>query len=118
MNMLNLFAHYSLGLGSLLASSLFGGGLVTSPVDPLSTGAQPGLHGAFKRVVTIVLENGSTQTAEANAGGGYLSQSTSFLTFGLGEKKVRDIRIRWPDGSLSVAKVSVDQSNLTIKQPD
>jgi hypothetical protein len=67
--------------------------------------------------VTIRLQDGSTQTAEVNAGGGYLSQSTSTLTFGLGQSnKVKFAQIRWPDGSVSDIDSIPDQSSLTLKQ--
>src|SRR5688572_14515435 len=67
--------------------------------------------------VSLTLEDASTQTAEVNAGGGYLSQSTSVLTFGLGEKKVSDVKVRWPDGNTSIVRDIADQSRLTLKQP-
>ena len=67
--------------------------------------------------VTITLDDTSTQTAEVNAGGGYLSQSTSTLTFGLGENnKLRNIHVSWPDGSTSATNATPDWSSLTLKQ--
>jgi hypothetical protein len=67
--------------------------------------------------LTIALQDGSTQTAEVNAGGGYLSQSTSTLTFGLSQtNKVKAAQIRWPDGSISAINSIPDQTSLTLKQ--
>ena len=68
--------------------------------------------------VTITLDDGSTQTAEVSAGCGYLSQSSSTLAFGLGEKnQIRDGRVCWPDGNVTVVGAMRDQSVLTLNQP-
>lgn len=49
--------------------------------------------------VTVVSADGSRQTAEVHAGGGYLSQSTSDLFFGYRDDRLpKAIRVRWPDG--------------------
>ena len=45
------------------------------------------------------LTNGERQVAEVYAGGGYLSQSSRVLTIGLGDAKVKQISVRWPDGA-------------------
>ena len=46
-----------------------------------------------------------TQTAEVSAGGGYQSQSTATLTFGLPEgETLRKIAVVWPDGSESTRR--------------
>ena len=76
--------------------------------NPTGVGAQ----------VTVRLDSGPTQTSEVYAGGGYLSQSTSALTFGLGEKAtVERIEVRWPDGQMSSHEVSKDQRMVVIKLP-
>jgi len=66
--------------------------------------------------VTLRLEDGSTQTAEVHAGGSYLSQSTSSLVFGL-RTRIREITVRWPDGTLSADSPPPSSSSLTIEQP-
>lgn len=69
--------------------------------------------------VTVTLDNGSTQTAEVTAGGGYLSQSTSTLTFGLAEKnKPISLTVRWPDGQIitNTSANFTSTSSVIIKQ--
>jgi predicted nucleotidyltransferase len=52
--------------------------------------------------VTVTLENGGSATSEVAAGSGYLGQSGGSLFFGLGETgKVREVSVRWPNGSTS-----------------
>ncbi len=69
--------------------------------------------------VTITLDDGRTQTVELNAGGGYLSQSSSALYFGRRESnKVREIKVRWPDGSASAISDIGDRSSLRLRQPE
>jgi hypothetical protein len=64
--------------------------LIGVPGNPTAVGAR----------VTILMQDGSQQTGEVYAGGGYLSQSTHVLYFGLGEQGQPDrIEVRWPDGS-------------------
>jgi hypothetical protein len=49
--------------------------------------------------VTLKTAGGQSQTAEVTAGGGYLSQSSATLFFGLPpDAKVAEIEVRWPDG--------------------
>jgi enediyne biosynthesis protein E4 len=55
----------------------------------------PGVVGAR---VTVRLRDGSTQTSEVHAGGGYLSQSTLTLFFGYpADAPPTEIEVRWPD---------------------
>ena len=62
--------------------------------------------------VTLTLDSGASQTAEVCAGGSYLSQSSPSLFFGLGKKgRVREINVRWPDGTVSATKPHVDNRN-------
>ena len=63
-------------------------------------GAKGNTHGVGARI-TVTLENGATQTAEVHAGGGYLSQSTPVISFGQADQ-VKEIKILWPDGSISI----------------
>ncbi len=68
---------------------------------------------------TVTLDDGSTQTAELYAGGGYLSQSTSMLTFGLRQtNNIREIQVRWPDGSVTTQNEVHAPFSLTLRQGD
>lgn len=52
--------------------------------------------------VEVVFDDGSRQYKEVCVGGGYMSQSTNNMYFGLGEsRKPIQINVRWPDGSSS-----------------
>jgi hypothetical protein len=49
--------------------------------------------------VRVMLASGAAQTAEVAAGGGYLSQNSATLYFGLGPgESLKSIEVRWPDG--------------------
>ena len=66
--------------------------LAGPPGNPTAVGAR----------VTVDATHAPSQTAEIHAGSGYLSQSTSDLTFGLGPKGlVARVQVVWPDGSRS-----------------
>ena len=68
--------------------------------------------------VTVNLSNGSKQTAEVHAGSGYLSQSSTEQSFGLGpDNQVDRVDIRWPDGSLSEHRVPRDRTSILIERP-
>ena len=66
---------------------------------------------------TVVLSDGTKQTSETHCGGGYLSQSTSTLFFGLGAgaDAVR-VEVRWPDGKQTVVPIGSNTTNLTLEQ--
>jgi enediyne biosynthesis protein E4 len=66
--------------------------------------------------VTVVLDDGSFQTAEVQAGGGYLSQSSPSLSFGSGARKVRSVRIRWPDGTSTEITAASGRRRFTIQK--
>ncbi|MGI9243247.1 MAG: CRTAC1 family protein, partial [Verrucomicrobiales bacterium] len=52
--------------------------------------------------VRVIPDQGEPAHSEVRAGGGYLSQSPSTLSFFLpGAKQAKEIHIRWPDGSES-----------------
>jgi hypothetical protein len=72
--------------------------------------------------VTVTRTDGSTQAAEVHAGGGYLSQSSPVLTFGLGQtSQVKEIRVRWPNGVTTSARTDAARASqplLVLKQPD
>jgi hypothetical protein len=67
--------------------------------------------------VTLTLPNGARQSAEVYAGGGYLSQNTSTLTFGMGA--IPDggkIAVRWPNGKTSNTMVAPGQNMVRLVQ--
>ena len=69
---------------------------------------------------TLVWDDGETQAAEVAAGGGYLSQSTSALFFGLGERaRPSRIEVVWPTGRrTSSVSLSGSEMIVTISHPD
>ena len=80
---------------------------------------KPGNPTAIGARVTVTRTDGSTQTAEVYAGGGYLSQSSAVLTFGLGAtSQVRQVRIRWPDGLDTSEMPLPDQRILVLREPE
>jgi hypothetical protein len=66
--------------------------LSDSPGNPTAVGAR----------VVVQTSNSAKQMAEVTAGGGYLSQNGGELFFGLGQSHVRQIEVRWPDGTRTV----------------
>ncbi len=68
--------------------------------------------------VTVTLDNGTKQTAEMQAGAGYLSQSSAALTFGVPKNaQVKSVDVRWPDGKpMSVVFRDGVPRETTIKQ--
>jgi hypothetical protein len=68
--------------------------------------------------VTVLRTDGRVQTAEVYAGGGYRSQSSPVLAFGLGTTSlVRQVRIRWPDGRDTSEIPLPEQRMLVLRQP-
>ncbi|MEM7384415.1 MAG: FG-GAP-like repeat-containing protein, partial [Verrucomicrobiota bacterium] len=67
--------------------------------------------------VSVVLSDDSRQTAEVQAGTGYLSQSTPSLFFGLGEgNTIKEIAVRWPNGEKkSYTGEAVSGSSIVLK---
>lgn len=67
--------------------------------------------------VRIALESGAVRVAELHAGGGYLSQSTRILSFGLGSTgHVSRIEVRWPDGHTSSVSPVPGQMTVRIQE--
>jgi hypothetical protein len=67
--------------------------------------------------VQVTRTDGFVQAFEVYAGGGYLSQSSSVLTFGLGEtSQVRQVRIRWPDGRETSEMRVLERGTLVFQQ--
>jgi hypothetical protein len=66
--------------------------------------------------VTLQPSRGRLQTAEVQAGSGYLSQSTATITFGLAAgDTAQQFEITWPDGSRSVHEVAQDQLHAEFR---
>jgi hypothetical protein len=58
------------------------------------------------------------QLAEVHAGSGYLSQSSSTLTFGRGSsEQPGTVEIRWPNGELTRHALEPGQVEMVIRQP-
>jgi len=67
----------------------FGVALRGAPGNPTAVGAR----------LTLLLGDGSSQTAEVSAGSGYLSQSSATAFFGYPDSAPpARLRVRWPDG--------------------
>jgi hypothetical protein len=79
--------------------------LADAPGNPTAVGAR----------VTVEMSNGTQQTAEVTAGGGYLSQNSGELFFGLGPLQAKQIIVRWPDGTSSVHPAPDDGRALIKK---
>ena len=79
---------------------------------------KPGNLSAVGARVTLTLSDGSRRSAEVVAGDGYLSQSPTELTFGLGAAlTVRSVAVQWPDGTESAHDVDRQEAVLEIAQP-
>ena len=79
---------------------------------------KPGNPTGIGARVTIEREGKTPQTDEIRAGGGYLSQSSPELTFGLGpDGNFQRIRIRWPDGRETFHVPGHKEKRILIEQP-
>jgi hypothetical protein len=68
--------------------------------------------------VSVTRDDGVRQTAEVQAGGGYLSQQCCALWFGLGAgPKIDAIEVRWPDGKLTRHQPDSRETTIVITQP-
>jgi hypothetical protein len=57
------------------------------------------------------------QTDEVRAGGGYISQSSPELFFGLGAGiEIKNIKVRWPDGAESEHIHRPGQTKMVISR--
>ncbi len=63
--------------------------------------------------VEVTLADGHRQSAQMQAGGGYLSQSAPVLYFGNRGQAVSEIRVLWPDGQVS--QISPAQNSGTLR---
>ncbi len=67
---------------------------------------RPGNPTAIGARISLEMRDGTTQTAEVFAGGGYFSQSSAACFFGwTPSNPPRTIHVRWPDGSSSAQQV-------------
>jgi hypothetical protein len=97
------FEHQGAGAGRIASVKLRG-----QPGNPTAVGA----------LVTVVRSDGLRQTAEVQAGGGYLSQQPATLWFGLGPTaNVAAVEVRWPDGETSRHAPNPAESAILIEQP-
>ena len=82
------------------------------------------LHGgagnptAVGALITVQLADGSTQTSEVRAGGGYLSQSSAVCFFGYPlNNPPKEIRVRWPLGGTTTQPWPGPQKVITLTAP-
>jgi hypothetical protein len=69
-------------------------------------------------LVTVRLDDGSSQVAEIYGGDGYMSQSAPELSFGIAKgRRGVGIDVRWPDGQTSSIEPTEDERLNTIIQP-
>lgn len=69
--------------------------------------------------VRMTLNNGSTQTAEVQAGTGYLSQSSPALSFGVPKGlEPAGIEVTWPDGSMHSVRVQAGARQVIVAQKE
>jgi hypothetical protein len=77
----------------------------------------PGNRSAAGARVSLTLADGTKRTAEVCAGGGYLSQSSARLVFGLGRAgQPKSLEVHWPNGEVSRAACSEDARELVVEQ--
>jgi hypothetical protein len=68
--------------------------------------------------VTVILDDGTRQTAEVHSASGYNSQSAPDLFFGApSPKKFHHLIVRWPRGPQSEADIPVSQTKLDLNEP-
>jgi enediyne biosynthesis protein E4 len=67
--------------------------------------------------VTMVFENGTSSTIDANAGGGYLSQNSARPSFSVPQgRRAARVSVRWPDGTESSTDIKPGSSRTVIRQ--
>jgi hypothetical protein len=67
----------------------------------------------------LTLAGGAKRVAEVYSGGGYLSQSSPTLAFGLGKSAgVEQVEIRWPDGRVSIAEPPAPTGLVWMREPE
>jgi hypothetical protein len=79
---------------------------------------RPGNLDCVGAKVTVEFEGGHpAQTTEVVAGGGYLSQSSTILSFGCRSSKPKLVRVVWPDGRTTKHLVKSRQMAIGIRIP-
>jgi hypothetical protein len=79
-----------------------------APGNPTAVGAR----------ISVVLADGSTETAEVHAGSGYYSQSTAACFFGYGDGNPPSrITVRWPSGAVTEHPFTPGAPVLVIAAP-
>ncbi len=87
------------------------------PLRVLLRGAA-GNPSAIGATVTLELADGSTETAEIQAGGGYYSQSSPAAIFGYPDgNPPRKLSIRWPNGATSSQELASPPATITVAAP-
>lgn len=82
-------------------------GLTGKPGNPTAVGAR----------VTLVLADGASRIAEVQAGGGYLSQSSARISFGLGRtNRPKSIQVRWASGRTTHMALTDDERRVRIAE--
>jgi hypothetical protein len=72
---------------------------------------------AIGATVTLELADGSTQTAEMQAGGSYYSQSAPAAVFGYPDANPpRKLSVRWPNGATSAQELASPPATITVAQ--
>ena len=65
---------------------------------------------AYGALVTVTLTDGHTLTRECETAGSYMSSSDKRVLFGLGQRGVKSISVKWPDGKVETkADIKVNQ---------
>ena len=94
-----------------------GGSIETKVVKVRLTGDSKNPNAVGSRV-TAVLSDNSRQTAEIHAGGGYLSQTTHELVFGLARtNQLKRLIVRRPDGRQTMTTNGIGEAIIRLKQP-
>jgi hypothetical protein len=79
---------------------------------------QPGNPTGVGSRVTVVRSDGLRQTAEVQAGGGYLSQQSATLWFGFGSQaQVAEVLVRWSNGQTTLYTPPAGVTTITVHQP-
>ncbi len=76
---------------------------------------RPGNLAAAGARIQVKMNDGSRQTSEVFAGGGYLSQSSPTVYFGLGNGTCKEIEVRWPDGQSSNHTIDNSLSHVLVQ---
>lgn len=83
-----------------------------SPEGKVLSVTFPPLSGAR---LTCTLSNGSTQTAEWQAGGGYLTQRAPAVAFGLPKgSRVTALKVQWPNGKTSTHSAPAGKTSIHV----